>query len=128
MEHHRQGLGRLRHEEPFVPSLGGLQSDQSLPVADDPPEVPGDRGGQLDGGGSLHGGAVGEDGEGEDPGGEDRSLLAGAETVMDQLCEVRGDQGWAGSSLGWEICQTVDLLAALSSNQQVSIYLSNLEQ
>ena len=94
MEHHRQGLGRLRHEEPFVPSLGGLQSDQSLPVADDPPEVPGDRGGQLDGGGSLHGGAVGEDGECEDPGGEERSLLAGAETVMDQLCEVRGDQGW----------------------------------
>ena len=92
MEHHRQGLGRLRHEEPFVPSLGGLQSDESLPVADDAPEVPGDGGGELDGGGSLHGGAVGEDGECEDPGGEKRSLLAGAETVMDQLCEVRGHE------------------------------------
>ena len=94
MEHHRQILGWLSHQEPLVSGLGGLQSNQPLLVADDPPEVPGDGGGELDGGGSLHVRAVGEDGEGEDPGGEERGLLAGAETVMDQLCEVRGDQGW----------------------------------
>ena len=94
MEHHRQILGWLSHQEPLVSGLGGLQSNQPLLVADDPPEVPGDGGGELDGGGSLHVGAVGEDGEGEDPGGKLGRFLAGAETVMDQLGEVRGDQGW----------------------------------
>ena len=93
MEHHRQGLGRLSHQEPLVSCLGGLQSDQPLLVANDRPEVPGDGGGELDGGGPLHVGAVREDRESEDPGGEMGRLLTGAETVMDQFCEVRGDQG-----------------------------------